>query len=312
VLEIRKGFCYDTCIVWCSIIEKFKEDHLFFYLGKRLMNKSHPRGRKVGPGPGPSKALLTFYWITGIVAVLGIIFIVIVMTGESTLPASDMAPYIPTQSEEEGERPTTANQTANQDDQQEIERPPTSRPTRGPVSTGRTADGFYYKGSPDAPVTVTEFSDFECPACGYFAQHPIAQVLHNEYIATGNVQLIFHDYPLSIHPHAATAAVAARCAGDQNKFWEYHDMLFQQQETWTANATTDQFARLAEAVGAERDPFVACLSSGKYEDEIAAAAAASSEAGVPGTPMFIVNGSDPVQAGDLLSSIQAALDAEGQ
>lgn len=270
------------------------------------MNKSHPRGRKVGPGPGPSKALLTFYWIVGIAAVLGTIFIVIVTTGEQTLPASGTVPYI-TPARPDALAGAT---TVSEENEREIERPPA--PSAAPVPTGRTADGFYYKGSPDAPVTVTEFSDFECPACGYFSQHPIAQVLHEEYIATGKVQLVFHDYPLSMHPHAATAAAAARCAGDQGKFWEYHDTLFQQQETWAANATTAQFARLAEAVGAERESFVACLSSGKYKDEIAAAATASFEAGVPGTPMFIVNGGEPVQSGDLLSSIQTALEAKGQ
>ncbi|NTW02556.1 MAG: thioredoxin domain-containing protein, partial [Oscillochloris sp.] len=81
---------------------------------------------------------------------------------------------------------------------------------------GRTAEGYYYKGSPDAPIKVVEYADYQCPGCGEF-DRTLAPLIDRDYVATGKVQFIYHELPLtSIHPNAQAAAEAARCAGDQD------------------------------------------------------------------------------------------------
>ncbi len=83
------------------------------------------------------------------------------------------------------------------------------------------------KGDANAPITIVEFSDFQCPFCARFYTQTLGQI-EREYIDTGKVKLVYKDFPLnSIHPNAQKAAEAARCAGEQNKFWEYHDKLFE-------------------------------------------------------------------------------------
>ncbi|MBO9320087.1 MAG: thioredoxin domain-containing protein, partial [Chloroflexus sp.] len=96
-----------------------------------------------------------------------------------------------------------------------------SNEVKAPMApVGRTAEGFYYKGNPDAAVKVIAFEDFQCPGCAYFSRN-LAPILERDYINTGRVQFIFHELPLTnIHPNAVAAAEAARCAGDQGKFWE--------------------------------------------------------------------------------------------
>ncbi len=93
------------------------------------------------------------------------------------------------------------------------------------VTGGISMDNVRMKGDPNAPITIVEYSDFECPYCGRFYADTYKQI-DAEYIKTGKAKLVFKDFPLTIHPQAPKAAEAARCAQEQGKFWEMHDKLF--------------------------------------------------------------------------------------
>jgi protein-disulfide isomerase len=138
------------------------------------------------------------------------------------------------------------------------------------------------RGNPNAPVMIVEFSDFQCPFCRRV--QPTLMALLKRY--EGQVALSYRDYPLSeIHPEAQMAAEAARCAGDQGKFWEYHDVLFTQsafsRESLNANA---------QSLGLEMKAFHACLESGKHRAAVLEDFKAAQQAGVSGTPAFFING----------------------
>src|SRR5437867_7582035 len=117
------------------------------------------------------------------------------------------------------------------------------------------------RGNPNAPVTIIEFSDFECPFCKA-AQPTLARLL-SKY--DGKVRLSYRDFPLnSIHPHAQSAAEAARCAGEQKKFWEYHDLIFAD----PAKLDPATLRGHARAIGLDEKQFDSCLSSGKFQPQI--------------------------------------------
>jgi protein-disulfide isomerase len=173
---------------------------------------------------------------------------------------------------------------------------------------GRTAEGFYYKGSPDASVKVIAYEDFQCPSCAFYNKQ-IAPLISRDYIDTGKVQFIYHEFPLSIHNHSVVAAEAARCAGDQGeaKFWQMHDMLFINQDQWAGlDAPEATYSSYAGQLGLNRSAFESCLSGGANQAAVKAAEQASIAAGVSATPTFSVNGK-LVSAGDLASAIDAAL-----
>ena len=142
------------------------------------------------------------------------------------------------------------------------------------------------EGSPDAPVTMIEFSDYECPFCGRYFSETYPQI-KKDYIDTGKVRLVFRDFPLSFHPTAMPAAQAAECvrevAGNDEAYFKYHDKLFSNQES----LTNENLKKWAKEMGYD---IGACLDSGKYEDEINADLADGQAAGVSGTPAFFING----------------------
>jgi len=140
------------------------------------------------------------------------------------------------------------------------------------------------RGPADAWVTVVEFSDFECPFCGREA--PVLSQLLSAYPA--DVRLVYKHFPLSQHPDAVPAAVAAECAGDQGKFWEMHDLLFAHQD-----ALSDQdLARYAGQLGVVMDTWQACRSTagGPAAARVQADQALGSAIGVAATPTLVVNG----------------------
>ena len=147
------------------------------------------------------------------------------------------------------------------------------------------SDDDAVKGNSDAPVEIVEFSDFQCPFCERFYTDTLPQ-LESEYINTGKVKLAFRDFPLSIHPMAKPAALAAECAGDQGKYWEYHDKIFENQGRLSADVWDD----FATEIGLNVGTFNSCVSSGKHNAEIDADFAAGRAAGVTGTPAFFING----------------------
>jgi protein-disulfide isomerase len=137
-------------------------------------------------------------------------------------------------------------------------------------------------GPANAPISIVEFSDFECPFCGR-AFPTVKQVL-----ATygDRVRLTYRHYPLPIHPRARPAAEAAACAADQGKFWEYHDRLFQHQD----QLSDDDLKAHAAALGLDAAKFNACFQATAHKADIDADIAAGNDAGVNGTPAFFVNG----------------------
>jgi protein-disulfide isomerase len=138
------------------------------------------------------------------------------------------------------------------------------------------------KGPANAPVTIVEFSDFQCPFCSRLT--PTLAEVEKKY---GNkVRLVFRQYPLPFHQNAQKAAEASLCAADQGKFWELHDAMFGNQ----AELGVDQLKAKAASLGLNADKFNKCLDSGEKNEAIQADIKAGSAAGVSGTPAMFING----------------------
>ena len=144
-------------------------------------------------------------------------------------------------------------------------------------------------GKPDAPVTLVEFSDYQCPFCGRFFNQTFA-ALKTQYIDTGKLRYVFRDFPLDqLHPQARKAAEAAHCAGEQRKYWEMHDTLYKNQRT----LQVEHLKGFALELSLNGNAFNTCLDEGKYAATISQHHAAGSELGVTGTPAFFVGKSSP-------------------
>ena len=144
-------------------------------------------------------------------------------------------------------------------------------------------------GAASAPITIVEFSDYECPYCGRFFRETLP-LLVTEYVNRGQVRLVYRDFPLSsMHPRAVKAAEAALCAGDQQRYWEYHDALFQDQ---TSLEEADLVQR-ARTLKLDTSAFKRCLKSGQYSDAVQASRAEGERAGIEGTPLFFIGRVDP-------------------
>ena len=138
------------------------------------------------------------------------------------------------------------------------------------------------RGPAGAKVTIVEFSDFECPFCSR-AHDTVEQVMKD---FDGKVKLVFRQFPLSFHPHAAKAAEAALCAADQGKFWELHDVLFKNQKALGVEKLKDH----AATAGLDVPKFTKCLDSGEKAKLVKEDQEAGSKVGVSGTPAFFING----------------------
>jgi len=144
-------------------------------------------------------------------------------------------------------------------------------------------------GQGDAPVTVVEFGDYQCPGCGWFAGEVKPRV-QLAYVETGKVRFVFYDFPLEQHPHSFLAARAARCAGEQDRFWEYHDALFARQQRWSgASSVVGLFKSYAEELGLDGDDFESCLESERFADVVTANKRLGEELGVNQTPTIMVS-----------------------
>ncbi|HYG63291.1 MAG TPA: thioredoxin domain-containing protein [Thermoanaerobaculia bacterium] len=138
------------------------------------------------------------------------------------------------------------------------------------------------KGPANAPVTIVEFSDFECPFCSRI--NPTLEQVRAKY--GDKVRLVFRQYPLSFHQNAQKAAEASLCAHEQGKFWEMHDAMFQNQQA----LAVDQLKTAAAGLGLDAGKFNTCLDSGQYAAQVKADFEAGSAAGVSGTPAMFING----------------------
>lgn len=151
-----------------------------------------------------------------------------------------------------------------------------------------TSGGAAVKGEEKAPITIVEFSEYECPFCKRYVDETYPQIF-DEY--GDKIRYIFHDYPLPFHPHAQKMAEVARCAGEQNKYWQMHDLLFKNRETWAnkQDASTD-IAGYAKSLGLDLEKFNSCLDSGKYTQAVKDDMVLGQSVGVQGTPSFFING----------------------
>lgn len=147
-------------------------------------------------------------------------------------------------------------------------------------------------GNESAPVEVVEYADFECPACGNFANLTEPDV-RARLVNTGIIRFRFMDFPLDMHPNARTAHMAAWCAGDQGKFWEMHDLIFQNQDRWSTqvNRRPASFMEgLAQQAGLDMSSYNSCMDSRKFAPQIEANYAEAVRRGIPSTPTFVIGG----------------------
>jgi protein-disulfide isomerase len=163
-------------------------------------------------------------------------------------------------------------------------RPPRAADTSRPPVPSQllSLDGAMVKGTRAARIAVVEYSDFQCPYCGLFARNTLPS-LEQEYVQTGRVLFAFRSMPLAIHPAAEPAAVAARCAGEQGRFWEMHDSLFADQQ----HLDSDSITHRANLLQLRPDRFAACLH-GDAINSVHQERAGAEALEVTGTPTFFL------------------------
>jgi protein-disulfide isomerase len=147
------------------------------------------------------------------------------------------------------------------------------------------------KGSPQAPVTVYEMSDFQCPYCRSFALETFP-LLDSLYIATGKVRWVFINFPLtSLHPNAVPAAGIALCAAKQGAFWPVHDLLYRHQQDWAVlKDPASYLLSLADSAKISRTALTECVTSPTTNEEVRADAEGAGRAGASSTPAFYIEG----------------------
>ena len=148
-------------------------------------------------------------------------------------------------------------------------------------------------GNADAKVLIIEFGDYQCPSCRMF-WHDVEPRLKKDYIDTGKAKLVFRDFPIvQIHPEALLASMAVECAGEQNKYWEYHDKVFREQYNKGDDLVRFKAADLkkwAKDTKLDQATFDQCLDSEKYKNEVLKDKADGDAVSVQGTPTFFING----------------------
>jgi predicted DsbA family dithiol-disulfide isomerase len=157
------------------------------------------------------------------------------------------------------------------------------------------------RGTENAPVTIIEFSDYECPFCGR-AEPTVKEVLETY---KGKVRLVFREFPLPMHDHAQKAAEAALCALDQNKYWEMHEKMFANQRS----LEVPELKEYAKALAMDSTRFDKCLDGGEKAKDVAASQKAGEDAGVSGTPAFFINGR-PIFGAVPIERFKEVIDAE--
>jgi len=155
--------------------------------------------------------------------------------------------------------------------------------------TDITLGDVAYQGDEKAPVTLIEFSDYQCPFCKRHATSVMPELTKN-YIDTGKVRFVMREFPIvNLHPRAQAAAVAVLCAGEQGQYWGMHDALFNDQK---AN-TDEDFKNMANTLGLDAAAFDTCLASDKFDAQIKADLDEGQKLGIAGTPSFVVGLTDP-------------------
>jgi protein-disulfide isomerase len=173
--------------------------------------------------------------------------------------------------------PNPANAAANT---------PTIAPAAAPASDKvqmKMASGWHWLGRADAPVTIVEFTDYQCPFCRKYHTETFTQLKKN-YIDTGKVRFVSRDLPLSFHANAEKAAEAAWCAGEQNKYWQLRDTMIDN----SSDLSPDAIVKYAQTNGLEIASFKACAQAEKYKPEVQKDIADAGTVGISATPSFVI------------------------
>jgi protein-disulfide isomerase len=181
------------------------------------------------------------------------------------------------------------------------------------VSRTAGTDSMHIRGNPDAPVTLEEFGDFQCPPCGQFAS--FGEELLKEY--DSRLRIVFRNFPLTLHEHAREAALAAEAAGLQGHFWEMHDKLYKEQADWSkAPNARELFESYAAAIGLNVDQFKKDMDGEKARERVDSDRALGDSLGIKLTPTIFIN-NRPVEPKDknpegVRAEINAALSGKSQ
>jgi protein-disulfide isomerase len=182
------------------------------------------------------------------------------------------------------ETPIASQEQASQQVSQE--QSPASTPTLMEYLTGQTR---HFQGDQNAPVTLIEFSDFQCPYCGKFATETEQQI-YDQYVKTGKLRFGYIHLTF-LGEESQWAAEASECANDQNAFWPYHDYLFSHQSGENLGAfSKDNLKKFAATLNLNTDEFNQCLDSGKYTDLVKSQTSMAQNLGVSSTPTMVING----------------------
>jgi protein-disulfide isomerase len=160
------------------------------------------------------------------------------------------------------------------------------------VSANALEGARFVTGAKNAPFTIVEFSDYECPACAIFATE-YESLFESKLVSSGKVRFAYRDFPLSQHANANAASLAAACAADQGKFAEYKRILFRAQTNWASSSAPqalEQFADYANQVGLDGVKLRSCVNTASAQASIDADLAAGKQVGIAATPSFVING----------------------
>ena len=148
-------------------------------------------------------------------------------------------------------------------------------------------------GSATAPVTLVEFSDYQCPFCKRHATTVMPDII-KEFVDSGKVRIVMREFPIeNLHKNAKDASLAALCSNEQGKYWQMHDVLFANQKA----LAPDDLKKYAATLGLDTDAFNRCLDEGKYAQQVAASVSEGQKLGISGTPSFVVGLTDKADPG---------------
>ena len=172
--------------------------------------------------------------------------------------------------------------------------------------------GGHTRGPADAKITLVEFGDYQCPSCG--AYHPVVKELLARY--PQQVRLEFHHYPLiSIHSNAMAAAIAVEAAGEQGRYWEMNDLVFERQPQWSESKNVEQdFLAMASRLGLDQNAFMQAMRSPAIQDRILMDVVKAREANVEAVPTFFIDGEQvhaPLSISAFVDIIEARLKNPG-
>ncbi len=175
-----------------------------------------------------------------------------------------------------------------------------------PEDVTMVSESDWIRGNADSELTLIEYGDFQCPACGSYA--PLVKQVEEEFPET--LKVVFRHFPLtSIHPNAYPASQAAEAAGRQGKFWEMHDKLFETQKEWSLESKPEEyFERYAEELELNLEQFKSDYKSSEVSDAIAVDIALGNQTGINATPTFILNGQQ-IRAPQSLEGFKALIES---